>query len=143
MWRILWPFRQAGWHFRRQVQIGTYYADFACLHAKLVVEVDGDTHGSDAAIAADAARDAYMESRGILVLRFTNPDVIHNAEGVATEIAGVLGAVRRVSNTPTPSLPARGREDLPSRTRRPATTGLAAPSSPSPLRGGIKGGGSS
>ena len=131
MWRILWPLRQAGWHFRRQVEIGTYYADFACLDAKLVIEVDGDSHASSAASSADAARDAYMASRGILVLRVTNAEVLHNAEGVFAEVAGVLGAVSGTKSTPTPSLPARGREPR----RR-------SPSPLSPLRGEVRGGGS-
>jgi very-short-patch-repair endonuclease len=34
-----------GRKFRRQVPIGPYFADFACLDARLVVEVDGDHHG--------------------------------------------------------------------------------------------------
>jgi hypothetical protein len=34
-----------GHKFRRQVPIGPYFADFACLDARLVVEVDGDHHG--------------------------------------------------------------------------------------------------
>jgi len=136
MWRILWAFRQEGWHFRRQVQIGAYYADFACLAAKLVIEIDGDTHGSQAAIAGDETRDTYMASRGMLVLRFTNADVMGNADGVFAEIAGVLGAVLRTTNTPTPSLPGpprKGEED--------ALHGHLT-SSPSPLRGGDRGGGS-
>ena len=162
MWRILWAFRQQGWHFRRQVQIGAYYADFACLAAKLVIEVDGDTHGARAAIARDETRDAYMASRGMLVLRFTNADVMGNADGVFAEIAGVLGAVLRTTNTPTPALPARGREDAlhghATSSRSPLRGGDPRPgpprkgeedalhghltSSPSPLRGGDRGGGS-
>jgi len=123
MWRILWHFREQGWHFRRQQPIGPYFADFACLHAKVVVEVDGETHTSP---ARDAARDEYMRNRGIQVLRFTNDDVLQNEDGVYTVIAGVLGAVSSVSNAP----PAQ------------ATTN-ADPSvrSPSPLRGGDRGGG--
>ena len=70
MWRILWPFRQRGCHFRRQVQLGSYYVDFACIAAKLVIEVDGDTHGSEQGIVADGSRDEYLAGRGILVLRF-------------------------------------------------------------------------
>jgi very-short-patch-repair endonuclease len=143
MWRILWPLRQHGWHFRRQAAIGQYYADFACLSAKLVIEVDGDTHGVEPAMTRDEERDRYMASRGILVLRFSNADVIHNAEGVFMEIADVLGAVSRTTNTPTPSLPARGRESTRRASGLAIDIGAEAPSSPSPLRGGVRGGGSS
>jgi very-short-patch-repair endonuclease len=36
-----------GSHFRRQVVIGPYIADFACLAQRLIVEVDGSQHGDD------------------------------------------------------------------------------------------------
>src|SRR5690606_16505012 len=60
MWRILHVFRTGGYHFRKQAQIGPYYADIACHHAKLVVELDGDTHGTDAAARRDRRRDAFL-----------------------------------------------------------------------------------
>ena len=49
MWNLLRgePFRW--WHFRRQVPVAAYFADFASHAAKLVVEIDGDTHGTAAA----------------------------------------------------------------------------------------------
>ncbi|MDB5542300.1 MAG: hypothetical protein JWQ89_4027 [Devosia sp.] len=150
MWRILWHFREQGWHFRRQQQVGPYYADFACLHAKVIVEMDGETHGTDRAVAYDANRNEYMRGRGIHVLRFTNDYVLQNADGVYEVIAGVLGAVSRVSNSPHPVPPPQGgRRPLRSaiattpfeQTAEPDTA-HAAPSSPSPLRGGDRGGGS-
>jgi len=36
--------RQLGVKFRRQHPIGPYIVDFACCRAKLVVEIDGETH---------------------------------------------------------------------------------------------------
>jgi very-short-patch-repair endonuclease len=36
--------RQMGVRFRRLEPIGPFIADFACLPARLIVEVDGDTH---------------------------------------------------------------------------------------------------
>ncbi|OAM77556.1 endonuclease domain-containing protein [Devosia elaeis] len=81
MWRLLYPLRQQH-NFRRQVSLGPYYADFACHALRLVIEIDGDTHGSDIAQAYDAARTRFIESEGYRVLRFTNADVLGNAEGV-------------------------------------------------------------
>ena len=137
LWRILWSFRQGGWHFRRQQPIGPYYADFACLHAGLIVEVDGETH-VDA--HRDAVRDDYMRSRGLHVLRFTNDDVLHHPDAIFTTIAGVLRAVSSTSNTPHPVPPPQGgrRPSTPTPSPRAETAGLA---SPSPLRGGDRGGG--
>src|SRR5690606_29474013 len=96
MWLILKPLRQRGWHFRRQVPIGPYYADFACLHGNVVVEVDGLSHNFTA--AADADRDEYMRARGINVLRVTNEDVLRNPDGVLAHVSSVLDAASRASN---------------------------------------------
>jgi very-short-patch-repair endonuclease len=132
MWRLLWPLRQSGWHFRRQVQLGPYYVDFACLGASLVIEVDGDTHGTDAGRAADTTRGTYMASRNLLVLRFTNRDVLQNPAGVFSEITGVLKAAAATGNTPTPSLPARGREQ---RRERRAKSSQSSPRNESKIEG--------
>jgi very-short-patch-repair endonuclease len=44
-WHLRHRVRVEGTHFRRQVPIGSYVADFCCLKAKLIVEVDGNQHG--------------------------------------------------------------------------------------------------
>ena len=41
LWSILRDRQLAGAHFRRQHPIPPYVADFACVDARLVVEVDG------------------------------------------------------------------------------------------------------
>ena len=57
---------------------------------RLVIEVDGDTHGTDAGVARDIERDAFLVSQGYRVLHFTNDDVMHNGEGVYDIITRVL-----------------------------------------------------
>ena len=64
--------------FRRQHPIGPYIADFACVAAWLVIEVDGDTHEA----AYDGRRDAFMTARGWRVLRVTNLEIYKNPDGV-------------------------------------------------------------
>jgi very-short-patch-repair endonuclease len=89
LWLALRAGRLGGVKFRRQNVIGPYIADFACrIPMMLVIEVDGDTHGSSA--AKDAARTRYLESRGYRVVRFSNHDVGSNLEGVLMAIADVL-----------------------------------------------------
>ena len=100
LWNLLRPFRTNGYHFRKQVALGPYIADFACLHAGLVIEVDGDTHFSDEALLRDANRDAYLAARGLTVLRFTNIDVSRNPEGVYTVIASHLAGFQPRPRTP-------------------------------------------
>jgi very-short-patch-repair endonuclease len=74
-----------GTKFRRQVPIGPYYADFLCFSAKLVIEVDGGQHGE--AQDYDTRRTAFLEAKGLRVIRFWNNDVLGNAEGVMTQIS--------------------------------------------------------
>jgi very-short-patch-repair endonuclease len=92
IWNLLRvePFRQ--FHFRRQVPIGRYYADFASHAAKLVVEVDGETHGSVVAQRYDADRDGFMRREGYSIIRVTNRDVMNNLEGVGIHLLAVLSA---------------------------------------------------
>jgi very-short-patch-repair endonuclease len=71
--------------FRKQVPIGPYSADFACLPLKLVIEVDGSQHSERKTL--DDRRTAWLAARGYRVLRFWNNEVVGN-------IAGVLEAVR-------------------------------------------------
>ncbi len=74
--------------FRRQFPIGGYVADFVCIEAKLVVELDGGQH-ADAA-AYDVQRTRELEASGFLVLRFWNDDVLKDIEAVLATIHAVL-----------------------------------------------------
>jgi very-short-patch-repair endonuclease len=62
------------WHFRRQVPFGTrHIADSAAHRARLIVEIDGNTHDPEA--PAEVARSAWLEAQGYRVVRFTNAEV--------------------------------------------------------------------
>jgi very-short-patch-repair endonuclease len=86
LWRTLRQCKQIGLHFRRQVPIGSYIADFACHRAKIIVELDGSQHGEDDHVEYDSHRTAFLESRGYRVLRFWNGDVLADLEIVANYI---------------------------------------------------------
>lgn len=90
MWRLLYPLRTGEFHFRKQEQIGPFYVDFVCHHANLIIEVDGETHYVDGAPERDAKRDAFVRAEGYSILRFTNDDVMHNAEGVFRVVTEAL-----------------------------------------------------
>jgi len=100
LWRNLSNGQLGGWKFRRQQVIGWFIADFVCPAAKLIVEVDGNTHDAE----ADAARDAVLSRRGYRVLRVTNDDVMRNVEGVKVAILRAL----EFAESPHPN-PASGR----------------------------------
>jgi very-short-patch-repair endonuclease len=92
-------------HFRRQATIGPYFADFACHHHRLVIEVDGGQHGEANRIALDEKRTRYLEEQGYRVLRFWNNDVLGNIEGVMEVISAAL-----TGGAPTPD-PSPQRQD--------------------------------
>ena len=79
--------RQLGVAFRRQHSIPPYIVDFACVDARVIIEVDGGQHADS---GRDAARDAYLAAQGWRVLRFGNNDVLGNTEGVVEQILASL-----------------------------------------------------
>jgi very-short-patch-repair endonuclease len=70
LWQLLRNRQRRGMKFRRQHPLGIYTADFYCVEAKLVVELDGSPHHTPEGKQKDAARDAWMHAQGIEVLRF-------------------------------------------------------------------------
>jgi very-short-patch-repair endonuclease len=76
-----------GVKFRRQIPIGSYIVDFACLQRRLIIEVDGGQHLES---PEDLQRDAWLRNQGYRVLRFWNHDVLRNLEGVLAVIAAAL-----------------------------------------------------
>jgi very-short-patch-repair endonuclease len=83
-----------GTRFRRQHPIGPYIADFACISASIVIEIDGETHSTKAACEHDKRRDAYLRSRGWQIVRVWNRDVYESLDSV---LESILGAVRGAS----------------------------------------------
>jgi very-short-patch-repair endonuclease len=75
-----------GYKFRFQHTLGPFVADFVCLEAKLIVELDGGQHSAE----KDARRTAFLETRGFRVLRFWNNDVLANLEGVIAAVQATL-----------------------------------------------------
>jgi very-short-patch-repair endonuclease len=138
-WKALERLPIDGSHFRRQVPIGPYVVDFACLSVRLVVELDGGHHGEPEQSRRDAARTAWLEAEGYRVLRFWNDEVQSNVNGVLDTIYaalhGSLAAVSAIDSDrlsprphPTPSLrddpPPRGEGDpSPVAGRRPSDIG--------------------
>ena len=102
LWAVLRDRRLGGWKWRRQVPVGPYIVDFLCVEARLVVEVDGATHGD---LAHDARRTAYLERQGLRVVRVWN-HVIHADRAAVCE--GLLEACGGEAPLTLPS-PPRGR----------------------------------
>jgi very-short-patch-repair endonuclease len=86
--------KQLGVHFRRQVPQGTYFCDFACISAKLVVEADGGQHYTEKGKTHDAKRDGFLRARGFTVLRFSDRDILKNIDGVVGKIMEHIDVVK-------------------------------------------------
>ncbi len=71
-----------GHQFYRQKNIGNYIVDFYCPAAKLVIELDGGQHYLAEGIAQDQIRDEYLTQLGLVVVRFSDREVLKNIEGV-------------------------------------------------------------
>jgi ATP-dependent DNA helicase RecQ len=85
LWRYLRN-RNLKYKFRRQHPIDFFIIDFYCAEAKLLIEIDGDSHLVKEQMEYDKARTGYLEERGYKVIRFTNNDVRYNINAVADEI---------------------------------------------------------
>jgi len=102
LWYHLRDRRLANYKFRRQRSIGPYFADFACLEAKLVVELDGGQHV--VAASYDENRTRFIEAQGYRVLRFWNNEVLTQTDAVRERI---LQALQEDNPHPSP-LPLAG-----------------------------------
>ena len=68
--------RKLEYKFRRQHPIDKFIADFVCIEAKLIIEVDGEIHSTQKEY--DHARTYILNDIGYRVIRFSNKDVLNN-----------------------------------------------------------------
>jgi BirA family biotin operon repressor/biotin-[acetyl-CoA-carboxylase] ligase len=87
LWGRLRRHAMAGAHFRRQHPIGKYVADFVCVEALLVIEVDGGQHAES---DSDVRRTEWLKGQGFEVLRFWNQDVLRETQAVCEMIFTAL-----------------------------------------------------
>ncbi|MDE2307342.1 MAG: endonuclease domain-containing protein [Xanthomonadaceae bacterium] len=92
LWYFLRRQQLAGYKFRRQYPLAGYIADFVCVPARLVIELDGGQHLD--ALAYDRRRTEVLQREGYRVLRFWNDDALLRTEDVLREIFRVLEEIR-------------------------------------------------
>ncbi|MEI9429106.1 endonuclease domain-containing protein [Mesorhizobium sp. Cs1299R1N3] len=83
LWQELRDRRLDGIKFRRQAPFGKYIADFVCIEAGLIIEIDGSQHADS---DSDRSRDADLKARGFRILRFWNDDVLRDMNAVCDTI---------------------------------------------------------
>ena len=95
LWLRLKGKQLEGRKFRRQHSIGKFVADFYCPSEKLVVELDGAGHFTEAGQAYDEKRSRYFRSLGISVIRFENCEVFDRLDAVLEDIKKMFGTTPR------------------------------------------------
>lgn len=87
LWSELREFRRwYGIHVRRQAPIGPYFPDFVVQEHKLIIEVDGEHHNTDAGRERDAKRDAWLGEMGYRVVRIATGELADNFDGCVETI---------------------------------------------------------
>ena len=86
LWYFIRRKQLGGFRFRRQHTIGPYVADFACVEAMLVIELDGEQHARGKARERDAKRDQFMDQEGWIVMRFWNHEILNHIDSVQAAI---------------------------------------------------------
>jgi very-short-patch-repair endonuclease len=84
LWEELRAKRLEGFHFRRQQVIEGFIVDFYCHQARLVIEVDGGIHQQT--MEYDKERDFLLKTKGLLVLRIENNEIVNNLSDVLERI---------------------------------------------------------
>jgi len=90
MWGWLRTLRKEGFHFRRQAPFHGYFLDFVCLKRRLVIELDGPSHGIETQQAHDAVRDRVLADEGCKVLRFLNRELDEHMPSVVDAVYAAL-----------------------------------------------------
>jgi very-short-patch-repair endonuclease len=106
LWNCLRGRQVNGAHFRKQSPVSNFILDFLCSKAKLVVEIDGDSHADPEQAEYDAMRTCWLnEQKDYRVVRFANADVLHNTEGVLAAIVEALEEAHERSSRSNPPPP--------------------------------------
>ncbi|MDQ8757733.1 DUF559 domain-containing protein [Sphingosinicella sp. LHD-64] len=85
LWRELRK-RQTGFRFRKQHPAGPFVLDFACLEAKLAIEIDGEVHDRGGRPVRDHTRDEWLANQGFRTLRIPAREVLKDIGAVVTHI---------------------------------------------------------
>ena len=88
IWQSLRKKQIHGVRFLRQYSVNYFVLDFYAPKIKLAIEIDGSSHiGKE---AYDEARQKYIESFNIKVIRFTDEQVFGNVNKVIEEIENIV-----------------------------------------------------
>ncbi|PVZ90402.1 hypothetical protein C9426_02150 [Serratia sp. S1B] len=82
LWQRLRRKQILGLQFYRKKPILNFIVDFYCAAVNLVIECDGGQHYMEDGLLADQIRDQALSELGLLVLRFSNRQILTETDGV-------------------------------------------------------------
>ena len=86
LWQRLRRKQILGLQFYRQKPILNFIVDFYCSAAKLVIECDGGQHYTEDGRLADQIRDQVLSELGLVVLRFSNRQILTETDAMVEQI---------------------------------------------------------
>jgi very-short-patch-repair endonuclease len=87
LWKYLKGKQLCGYKFRRQYSVNKFILDFYCPKLKLAVEIDGITHENAHQREYDYKRQLYIESFSIILIRFSDDEILSNLDLVIEKTA--------------------------------------------------------
>ena len=91
-WNLLRD-RRLGAKFRRQFRIENGILDFYCFRHRLAIELDGGVHSQIDQMRKDAAKEDYLRTLGIRLLRIPNAMVLEHPDEFVRKIVDAMRAV--------------------------------------------------
>lgn len=76
LWQSIRRKQILGLQFYRQKPLLNFIVDFYCPAADLVIECDGGQHYTEDGLAADKSHDQALNELGLMVLRFSNHEIL-------------------------------------------------------------------
>ena len=76
---------------KRQYVVGNYILDFFIPSINIAIEIDGSQHAEVEGKKADEIRDKDLSEVGIKVIRYTNPQINKQFDGVVLDILKEVG----------------------------------------------------
>ncbi|MCL5769405.1 endonuclease domain-containing protein [Acinetobacter sp. ANC5681] len=90
LWSRLRRKQILGLQFYRQKPLLNYIVDFYCSAVNLIIECDGGQHYTEDGRSADQIRDQALSELGLVVLRFSNRQILTEIDGVVEKIYCVV-----------------------------------------------------
>jgi very-short-patch-repair endonuclease len=95
-----------GLKFRRQCPLGRSVVDFYCSEARLVIELDGSAHPQPSQMKKDLAKDRFLQSMGLRVLRVPNGLVLEDLDAFRRKVCEAVDAnLKRAEDNSSAAVP--------------------------------------